>query len=306
MNRDVHNDAALKKYLLGELSGQELDKLERQYLGDSDLFERLLVIEDDLLDQYANGELDVTERKQFERQLLASPGQRERLVNARVLLEVARARKTVPVGSKHFLSDKWTSWFGIQSQRRTLAFATLLLLVITAGIAVRVWQRNAELKRIQAQSQSSVGKQPEPQTTSQAQQSDERQQLPKKAESPAIPTRTERVQQVITFILPMTLTRGDSAATFVLKPGIATVRLQAHVAHGSYKTYRAELQSADGDHIQSFTKMNPQRTANGDVLLLSVPARLLIRSDYTMKLTGVTGDRHLEDAGSYSFRIIKE
>jgi hypothetical protein len=306
MNSDAYNDNALKKYLLDEFSGKELDELERAYLADSDLLERLLVVEDDLLDQYARGELTATERAQFERQLLATPGQRERLVNARVLLAVTRAQRSASDDSKQFLSDKWTSWLGVLSQRSALAFATLFLLVVTAGIGVRVWQRNAELKRIQAEGKLPQPKQPEPQPTLQAQQSDERQQVTKPADSPATSVRTEPAPQVATFVLPMTLTRSDGATTFTLKPGVETVRLQAQVAHGGYKTYRAELQSADGDHIQSFKGLKPQRTANGYALLINAPAKLLSRSDYILKLSGVTDEGRLEDAGFFSFRIVKE
>lgn len=306
MDRDLHNETVLKRYLLGEASSNECDKIERECLANKEFFEQLLVVEDDLIDEYARGELNATERKRFERQLLATPGQRERLLNARVLLAEARAKRSAPVSSKQFLSDRWTSWLGVLGQRNALAFVTLLLLIISAGIAVRIWQRNAELKRIQAQSQPPLEKQPEPRATLQAQQSDERQQLPKKAESPVIPTRTERAPQVAAFVLPMTLTRGDSAATFVLKPGIETVRLQAKVAHGSYKTYRAELQSADGDHIQSFMVVKPRRTANRDVLLLNVPAKLLSRSDYILKLSVIGESGRLEEAGFFSFRIVRE
>lgn len=307
MNSYAYNDTALKKYLLGEFSGRELDDLERTYLADSDLFERLLVVEDDLIDQYARGELNPTEREAFERQLLATPGQRERLLNAQALSAVTRAQRSAPASPKQFRSEKWASWLGVSGRRSILAFAALLLLVIAAGIAVRVWRRKAEPNRIQAETQPPQGKQPEPQATLQAQQSAGKQQLPKQSESPVMPTRTERAPQVATFVLPMTLTRSSGSATsFVLKSGIETVLLQAQISGGSYKTYQAELQSADGDHIQTFTGVKPQRRANGDLLLLNLPARLLNRSDYMLKVSGVNHDSRLEDAGLYSFRIVKE
>ena len=128
MNSNAYNETALKKYLLGEFSGKELDELERGYLADSDLFERLLVVEDDLLDQYARGELSVTERQQFERQLLATPRQRQSLVNAQVLLAAARAKKSAPVRSEQFVRDKWTWGSSVLGRRRALAFAALFLL----------------------------------------------------------------------------------------------------------------------------------------------------------------------------------
>ena len=306
MNKTAHNDVALKKYLLGELFGTELDELERQYLADSGLFEQLLLVEDDLIDQYARDELTATERMHFERQLLASPGQRERLVNAQVLLAVARAQRSAPVSSQQRFSDKWPWWVGVLGQRSVLAFVTLLLLVIGGGIAVRLWQRNGELKGIEAQSQLPSEKQPEAQATLQAQQGNEKQQLPKKDESPAAPPKTERAPQVATFVVPMTLTRGDTATTFVLKRGIETVRLQVQMGNGDYKTYRAELQSADGDHIQTFSGIKPQHAANGYTLVLILPAKLLNRSDYILKLSGIGEGGLAEDAGFSSFRIIKE
>lgn len=300
-----HNDVALKRYLLGELFGTELDELERQYLADSGLFAQLLVVEDELIDEYASGELNQTERAQFERQVLATPGLRERLLNAKALLAVARTtQRSVPLNRQQTLTGKWKLWVGVMGQRSALAFATLVVLLIGGGIAVRLWQRNTELKRIEAQRRLSPSQPPEAAVTLQAQQGNEKQQLPGKAESP--PTITARAPQVVTFILPMVVTRGESATTFALKPGIETVRLHVQIPGADYKTYRVELQSADGEHIQSFKKMKPQRTSNGDVLILNVPARSLIRSDYTVKLTGVIGDGHLEDAGSYSFRVIKE
>lgn len=306
MNKTPHNDVVLKKYLLGELFGTELDELERQYLANSRLFEQLLVVEDDLIDQYACGELNPTERTHFERQLLATPGQRERLVNAKVLLAVARAQRSVPVTTEQALSGKWTSWVGVLNQRSAFAFVTLLLLVIGGGIAVRLWQRNVELKEIEAQSQPPPGKQPEAPVTLQAQQGNEKQQPPKKDEQSAAPTKTERAPQVATFVVPMTLTRGERATSFVLKPGIETVRLHVQIASDNYKTYRAELQSADGDHIQTFSGMKPQHAANGYTLLLNLPAKLLNRSDYILKLSGIGEGGLAEDAGFFSFRIVKE
>jgi hypothetical protein len=307
MNKTAHNDAAMKKYLLGELFGAELDELERQYLADNELFEQLLLVEDDLIDQYARGELNATERTHFERQLLATPGQRERLVNARVLLTVTRAQRTTPVNLQSARSSKWPSWASALSQRTgALAFVTLLLFVIGGGIAVRSWQRNAALKRLEAQRQLAPHKQPEVQPTLLTQPVDKEQALPQKAESPATLPSAGRAPQVATFVLPLTLTRGENATTFVLKPGIEKVRLQLQIAGGGYKRYRAELQSADGDHLQTFVGMKPQYSTSGQVLLFNLPAKILNRNDYVLRLSGIGEDGLAEEAGFFSFRVTRE
>lgn len=53
-------------YLLGELPEDERLRLEEDYLADSELFARVLAVEEDLIDAYARGELSESARKQFE------------------------------------------------------------------------------------------------------------------------------------------------------------------------------------------------------------------------------------------------
>lgn len=302
MNSYAYNESALRKYLLGELSGKDLDELERDYLAHDDVLERLLVVEDELTEQYASGALSAAERLQFERQLRAAPGNRERLKNAQALLTVAGSRNSSRLSFKRPPSEKWTSRFGFLSQRNTLAFAALILLVVCAGIAVRLWQRSAESKRTAAANE--LHQQPETQASLPIQPTDEPPQLPAKTEPAVTPPTAER-PRLATFVLPMTVVRGQGGTTFVLKRGVETVQLQTQTA-GGYKTYRAELQSADGDPLKNFSRVKPRRTGMGDVLLFSVPARLLNQTDYALKVSGVTPEGQLEDAGQFSFRILKE
>lgn len=309
MDREVHNETVLKRYLLGEVSSDECDKIEREYLANKDCFEQLLAVEDDLLDEYARGELSAHEREQLERKLFAAPQQREKLRHARVFQESMRRQRLESKPAKKPAFSKTASWLGVLTQRRIIALATVLLLVSAAWLAIRVWQRNAQLQPIQAGGPQSEEKQPQLPSTPETLQRVNNQPIEHAGLKPAAsPSQSQSASApfIATFVLPMTLTRGDTATTFVLKPGIETVRLQAQIAGAGYKTYRAELQSADGDHIQSFTGLKPQHAANGYALLINVPAKLLSRSDYILKLSGIVEGGRLEEAGFFSFRITRE
>ena len=75
MEKDLYSDEVLKQYLLGKMSDEERERIERRYLADKEFLDQLLAIEDDLVDEYVRGELSASEREQFERKLGATPDQ---------------------------------------------------------------------------------------------------------------------------------------------------------------------------------------------------------------------------------------
>jgi len=91
----VEDDKLARQYLLGELSESDLAKIEEEYFGDDEAFERLSAIEDDLIDAYTLGQLSASERKRFEHRLLLSQDQRDRVEFARSLLRTVSGAEQV-------------------------------------------------------------------------------------------------------------------------------------------------------------------------------------------------------------------
>jgi anti-sigma factor RsiW len=81
------DEELMHRYLLGELPEEEQEKLEARYFADDELFELLLVIEDDLLDRYARGNFSEHERKRLERHFLQSQARRKRLMFTEALMK---------------------------------------------------------------------------------------------------------------------------------------------------------------------------------------------------------------------------
>src|ERR1700730_6454116 len=82
-----HNQARLTRYLLGRLSEPEQVAIETDYFADKEKFEEAWAAENDLVDAYLRGKLTASDRELFEKRFLSSPGGRERLKAASILLK---------------------------------------------------------------------------------------------------------------------------------------------------------------------------------------------------------------------------
>src|SRR5437868_11554839 len=75
----------IRKYVLGQLAGADLEEIERRALTDDDFHEEVQILEDELVDQYVNAELSPNERRLFEKNFLADPESRNKLRLGRAL-----------------------------------------------------------------------------------------------------------------------------------------------------------------------------------------------------------------------------
>jgi hypothetical protein len=94
MSAEEPEDALLRGYLLGRLAPESRDAVERRLFSDDRIFwERLCLVEEELVDQYARGELDGEESARFERDFLCTDERRAKLELALALREYAEGRR---------------------------------------------------------------------------------------------------------------------------------------------------------------------------------------------------------------------
>lgn len=78
-------DTELRRYLLGELSSDEEQKIEEQLLTDDNAIEQMLMVETELIDDYLANSLLPQQREKYQTLFLATREGRQRLESARVL-----------------------------------------------------------------------------------------------------------------------------------------------------------------------------------------------------------------------------
>ena len=66
MSGDKEDRGLVKQYLLGELTDQERERFEVLMMSDTELFNEMLLVEEDLIEAYVHGRLSGNERQRFE------------------------------------------------------------------------------------------------------------------------------------------------------------------------------------------------------------------------------------------------
>jgi hypothetical protein len=131
MNAERCDEDVLRRYLLGRLAPETREDVERRLFSDDRVFwERLCLLEDELVDEYARGELLAEETAGFERDFLCTDERRAKLDLAVALKEYVERRQTTRRRSWDWLRRP------VASPAWALAAAATLLLAVPAV----VWQ----------------------------------------------------------------------------------------------------------------------------------------------------------------------
>lgn len=119
--------ARLRQYLLGQLAEELREETETGLLEDDELFEELLIAEDELSDDYLSGKLSADEQTSFEQHFLVTPERVEKLRFAQAFKRhlAAAPAEEIPTGK---------FWPALKA-RQSLVFgvAATLLIAVFAG-----------------------------------------------------------------------------------------------------------------------------------------------------------------------------
>ena len=92
MGYEIEEEGMISRYLLGRLAEDEQQQLEEKIMVDNELFNRVLLAEDEMVEEYVQGELSESDRAGFEASFLSTPQGREQVSFAKALSEyVSRA-----------------------------------------------------------------------------------------------------------------------------------------------------------------------------------------------------------------------
>lgn len=269
----------IRDYLLGILLAEQQAQFEERLLTSDQVYEELVIVEDELIDEYLREELSASDRESFESHFLAAPEHQEKVRFARTFTKYVAAESAVgpaegaavPLSERETIEFPRTTtsrptesrWFGFLPIRNPIysyAMAAAVVLVVV-GITWIGW-RNLN-------------------------------------SSPRDPGR------VLSVVLTPGLSRGDAeGANRLTVPGdTGTVRLQLLLPENRHESYEASLVNVEGRTLTTNRDL-PKGLVNGQPgVVLDVSASLMPAGDYRVKLNGVNPDGNSESVASYSFRI---
>src|SRR5580704_1969505 len=140
MDEHTENTALIRRYLLGEASEDEGERVERLLLTNHAEFENALILEDELADDYAQGFLSESERSSFESNYLRTNERRQKMWFAHMLKAHARGKAKTLRERPERLWRRCLRWArrirGEPTDRFAIVSSCILLLMIVLTLSL--------------------------------------------------------------------------------------------------------------------------------------------------------------------------
>jgi hypothetical protein len=311
--------------VLGRLDEPATGRVEERLFADRDLYDRLLAVEDDLLDAYAGGRLAGDDRRRFEERLLRTTQDRERAGFASALATLAsrdEGKDASEDSPKRGAVAGFPSRLGRPSvilplaATLLLASGVILLVIWTASLSDRLERLQAEKaveeERVRALERQLAGDRSREEELA-GQVAEERrrnQELLEELERArrdaerGAPQREAAPSIVAALLTPGMSRSGGDVAQITAPPGTLQVRLSAVFRTGDHASYRAEVQTVEGRVVWSRAGLRARPRGEGRSVTVTVPASALRAGDYILSLSGVTAAGEAETVEEYFFRIV--
>jgi anti-sigma factor RsiW len=316
MDMDLENGLPLKSYLLGELGPDERHRLEQRLMTESEAFEELHRIEEELIDDYLEGGLSGRDRERFENFFLAAPERKQKLSFAKSLKRYLAAHKS-EAGRQGHESNSRHAFLPLRNRALKWAFAASLLFMVAGGswsvLQISSLRTALDLERTETRASQERLKSAQIQNRDLTVSLENEQSRVRQMEQQVAELKNNQKQgpsllpgQDLATTIAITLTpllrdvNGNPRKS--IPAGTTLVRFDVKMEPRDYRQYQATLQRVGGNKIMTQTSSSIQGLFSGMI----VPAELLTPEDYVLTLTGITAAGDMEDTRSYYFRIIPE
>ena len=278
MKEEAITDALLREFLLGKLNDDQCERIENLFLTDSQTKERVLALEQDLIDDFLEDSLTEEERERFVSRYIQNAEQRRQLLITKSIRDWALAEGRAPRAATATSS----SWRRLWTQLRlrpvyilpiaaAIVIALVLAIILLNSRMERRKHSAVELELAQLNSPASL-----------------REALP---------------QMISVELKPVTVRSIEPETELKPRGGVRYFELRLPGAQKErYSTYRAELRRVDGDESFTIPNLQPENESR-NVIRIRIPAHILHRGHYQIHLKGVANDGSLGPAEEYSFAV---
>ena len=125
----------IKRYLLGTLKDSRRIKLEKRLLNDGELYEELLISEDELVDEYVRGRLTHDEKRRFESHFLITTDRHRKFQFGRTLNKYLEMNEVSDSVASADAGRRWTFGFLLRPIQLPI-IALSLVAILCLGVVV--------------------------------------------------------------------------------------------------------------------------------------------------------------------------
>jgi len=295
LNQD--DELLLRRYLLGKVSAEEQRAIEQRVLTDQDYFYCLLRVEEGLIDEHARGEIRGHEAQEFESQFLRNPERHDDVELAKAMHRYLANESGQQDVSQAMVLPRWRLTLEIG-----LACAVIVLGLLSISLLRKVTDLREQAGQIQLQADQHAEELARQVKREQEQVADLRHEVAKLQS-----TGTDAAGVLALVLMPGLSRNADQAATVSLSTQTKKLMLALQFDDGSYNAYRTELQTVEGTVVWSKDSLvaHEGRAMSSEVDL-TLPAGLLVRSDYLILLNGANPSGIGNRVATYYLKVVRK
>lgn len=285
MKEGFPTDALIRRFLLGDVDEEEHERIERRFISDHEVYEKIVVVEDELIEDYIEDSLTASDREKFIAQYGQTPKERRRLRIVKAIKEHAVAEAMSSPRARSTKS-KWPNFLSALRLREPGFLIPVAAMLIIAFVVGLVWLMNIRNKR--------------------AQETDRRVAIERElADLNAASSVREVTPQTVSLVLPPVSVRSVGPQTdFRARTDIRVVELQLlWTQKAQYSSYQAVLRRVGDSQQLNIPNLHVQKTAGGTVVPLKLPAHILMRGLYQITLKGMGSNDAPGQVEEYSFTV---
>jgi hypothetical protein len=271
MKEEILTDAVLREFLLGKVDDEENARIESLFLTDSEAREKVLVIEQELIEDYLEDSLTAEDREKFLLRYGQTAAQLQQLRITKAIKDWAfkenASVQTVPA--------RQSTWARLRARLR-LKPAFVIPIAVAAMIAIVslvVWV-NTRMKRVAIE--------------------EELAQLNSTASLREVPS-----QMISMELSPIVVRSNERQKEFKKSDGAQIVELRLPwIQKERYSTYRAEVRRVDGSQSFTFSQLQAENE-----IRFRLPTHLLSRGQYQVRLSGIDNSGAEGATEEYAFTV---
>jgi hypothetical protein len=279
MNEEILTDALVREFLLGKVDERERELIEGLFLTDSQVRERVLNAEQDLIEDYLEDSLTETDKELFLARYGQTPAQQRQLRINKSIKDWARRESP----STHAVSAK-ISVFSQFRERFRLQPTLVIPIVVTAMIVIAigaVWlsTRSEKQERYLAIEQELA-------------------KLNTPANLREVPPNMSLLE-----LSPFAVRSAEREKEFKKTAETRLVELRLPwIQKERYPSYRAEVSRVGGSEPLTIPSVQAENDG-GYRIRMRLPAYRLHRGHYRVRLTGITPDGTAGLSEEYTFAV---
>jgi|ERR1044072_989286 hypothetical protein len=285
MNDEFVTDVEITRFLLGDVDDQERRRLESLFISDPKAKERILIVENELIDDYLEDSLAPADRDRFIAQYETVPQQRRKLRTARAIKDYAVADAILtqtPIPAK----PKWRSFLSSLGPQRPMWFIPIAATLMVACVVAILWLMQLNSRR--------------------AQENNRRVAIERElAELNQPASLHELPPQMFSMVLPPGSIRSVAPqAELTPRPDMPVVELHLlWIQKEQYLSYRAVIHPIGKTEQFNIADLHVEDRSGGNTVRVRLPVHILSRGLYQVLVNGVGRDGAAGPAEEYTFTV---